>query len=366
MHFLTADDRSKLTRLALGMPKGDLSRRGILAAIGSKPSSRDLLRGLKDLAELDSNLTEMEDAFEANFRLASGVDPEVASQFEMLKKARTGLKTATAILQNAQTLVEAFPEDKTAARALKDAKVMVGRFGRHEAKAAKIIRTLSKKAAPPALAKAARQYGSALKKLLEDPSVLQIVPWQTTQINYNNRARKSVIYQVIFRIAGVEGLGLAKAEVVLYQNTGDMEGPQYRGYTHGDGGTRRTGPYKLSDALAIMMEQLKGYPGLKGEADANARREKAARDIKRALTRAAQQVSHRVEDPEVGRGTVSISFRTNINSSDYGEYDDTADIMADQQLRPAFVKALQGISEVKGQSMHEDEKGWWTYYVELK
>ena len=264
MHFLTADDRSKLTRLALGMPKGDLSRRGILAAIGSKPSSRDLLRGLKDLAELDSNLTEMEDAFEANFRLASGVDPEVASQFEMLKKARTGLKTATAILQNAQTLVEAFPEDKTAARALKDAKVMVGRFGRHEAKAAKIIRTLSKKAAPPALAKAARQYGSALKKLLEDPSVLQIVPWQTTQINYNNRARKSVIYQVIFRIAGVEGLGLAKAEVVLYQNTGDMEGPQYRGYTHGDGGTRRTGHLSQPGRIPAAHPCTAGLPACAG------------------------------------------------------------------------------------------------------
>lgn len=361
---LTASDRQALVRLASQLPKGGKHRRAILASLSAKPDARALLTELESLGMLDSNLTDMEDTFEANFRLASGISPEVASQFEMLKKARTGLKTAKAILQNAQILVDAFPDDKTAARALKDAGVMIRRFEGHEAKAAKIIRTLSKKALPPALAKAARQYGSALKKLLDDPKVLQILPWQGDRLS--STGRSGVIYQVVFRIEQQPGLHVKRAEVILFQNTGDTKGPQYSGYTLGNQGTLKSGPYKLSEALSIMKEQLRGYPGLKGEAGAAAARKRLIPKIKARLDAAADQVSYRVEDPEVDRNTVSISFRTDINSANYGQYDDTADRLADEQLQPAFTAALRGIEGIKNVRLSEGEKGWWSYYVVLK
>ncbi|MEC9122781.1 MAG: hypothetical protein VX969_01460, partial [Verrucomicrobiota bacterium] len=115
---------------------------------------RNLMRELDALEELDENLNGVIDAFDASMKTAAKINPEVSSQFEVLNKARKGIQSAEAIQKNIQAIIETYPEDKTAKRALKDASTMIARFKRTESKAAGVVRRISKKEAPPALRKA--------------------------------------------------------------------------------------------------------------------------------------------------------------------------------------------------------------------
>ena len=135
-----------------------------------------LLDQLADLAALDGTLTAIEDSFAMHYRTAAGGPTlaQVKSHDDALKKADQGLAIAKGIHAKAQEMVAAFPDDKTAKRALADANTMIGRFTRHIDEANKAIRTLAQKQLPPALKDAVAKVKAAASKLLSDPSHLKI------------------------------------------------------------------------------------------------------------------------------------------------------------------------------------------------
>jgi len=165
-----------------------------------------LLDQLADLAALDGALTDIEESFASHYgRVASTRHPEVLSHYDALIKARNGLAIANVILEKAQEMVAAFPEDKTAKRAVADANTMVARFTRHVEEASKVIRTLAQKQMPPALKAAAAKLKTAVSKLLNDPSALQVRPWmqrENVRATVGAQEIETVRFFVQFEISG--------------------------------------------------------------------------------------------------------------------------------------------------------------------
>lgn len=155
-------------------------------------SLNSLLVQLDTLRELDANLSAIEEDFGVHYpgvlrrasrwtthsaALDAAFTTEVTSQGEVLGKAREGLKGAKLIQEQVANVLKQYPDDKTAARVLADAETMVGRFERHEAAAAKVIRTLAKKQMPDALKKYAAKVEKLISTRLVDPEKMQVIPW---------------------------------------------------------------------------------------------------------------------------------------------------------------------------------------------
>ena len=71
-------------------------------------SLRHLLKELANLEELDENLNGVIDVFDASMKQAS-IDPEVTSQFQVLDKARKGLKRVKAVQEQIHEILRLFP-----------------------------------------------------------------------------------------------------------------------------------------------------------------------------------------------------------------------------------------------------------------
>ena len=140
-----------------------------------------------------------------------------------------------------------------------------------------------------------------------------------------------------------------------------------------DGGSSGRGfneEFSLKAAKALMVTQLEGWAGMKGQADATSARTQYVNGIKDALRSAARRISRDVRDVEVSSDfrDFSVEFRTGLDSRDYGQYDESYSEEAEERYSPKFVAALKPYASVI-QEQHissEGFKGYWTYSVRLK
>ena len=321
-------------------------------------SMREVLQDLTDLEELDENLNVIEDTFSQHFKIAARLDPEVKNQLQALTKARQGRAKAEEVRYAIKVILESFPDDKTAQRSAKDAEVMLKRFAKHEATAAKIIRTLSKKAMPPKLKKVGAAATKAIKAKLVDPKKLQVLHWQTEDY------RGNLVYQIVFRIEDPHFR--SRPQVTVAENTGGMAGPTMD--VHGDRGSTATGR-EVADAF---LKQLVGWPGMKGEADAAGKRKKAAEGIAAALTGLFRGEDYEPAEISNDLLRIEISYRDydlpKEGAYDLGEYEYErllSDVLG--QLKPRVERALKPWEKmIKRTRITPEEKSWIYITVELK
>ena len=353
----------------------------------------DALRSLDALRELDSNLSALESSFDEHYpgmlRLAAldaAFTTEVTSQGQMLVKAREGLKGAREIKVGVGNVLKQFPDDKTAARIVADAETMVDRFTRHEAAAAKIIRTLAKKQMPDALKKYAAKAEKLISARFLEPEKLQVIPWvsksQARSSTVNAEGYKPYVdclqFQVVFRVT----LPPPKPESGMDPNDGFYKTPRKVELiaaedTVGEAGVHISGlgSYTTDDLtkgpdyfVERFLNVLQGWVGLKGEGAANASRLQVANAIAGILEPLARKFGgHDSERARITELSVDVGFRTDIRSEDYGQYDEqwgeegknTYEVPARKALAPYMDK-------IRSFSCGYGEKGWWYYHVALK
>ena len=323
----------------------------------------EALQELDALDELSQSIEEVTDAFSMHYRMAAvPISTEVQSQLDALHKARKGLAKAQEITSRIAALLEIYPEDKTAQRAVKDAAVMVKRFSKHEKDAAKMIRTLSKKAMPEDLKKMAASVQRSIRRKLVDPKALQVLPWTIEKRSYKTN-QTGAAFQVVFRIVD-ESLHGNKAETILEVNTVTPRGVELASR----GSAKAT---SAKEAVAHFLAQLQGYAGLAGEADRTTTRMDAAQGIASALKSWGRKVSiEHSRDADIGKGalTVSFSIRRDTRWESYSdwEYDDGVSTEEKEllaSLRP-YLKPYQ--QDIKSLDVNYSEKGGWTAWVQLK
>ena len=355
-----------------------------VAASFTASSLSDVLDGLDALRELDSRLTSLEVSFDEHYpgvlRVAAEVDPEVVSQGESLKKAREGLAAAREIRAKVDVILKAYPDDKTAKRAVADADVMIERFKKHEEAAAKVIRTIAKKQMPPAL----KAYMAKAEKLISskfaDPSSLTVIPWvsphtvhvapvdrwsQGTQI-------KCLRFDAVFRVEGVpeeypddpNNRRTRRVELSVSETSVGSGGAWISEHYTTD--TTKQDPAWFA---AKFLEKLQGWSGIAGAAEANKARRAVALQIGSLLGPLARRLGDPSQDVEVDPAglNVSVSFRTNLQEEDYGQYEEEWRHKGDRfYLEPAKKLLAPYADKIKSFSVDYSEKGWWSFEVNLK
>jgi hypothetical protein len=321
---------------------------------------RRVQKTLNRLDDLSDNIEDAVETFSLHFRVAS--DTDVKSQFELLSKAREGLKAAHQARKSLERVSSQYPEDKTVQRALKDADVMIRRFQRHEADARKVIQALSKKAMPPGLTKYAQSVARIIRGKFNDPKALKIIPWQ--QDHYKG----GVVYQVNFRVLDVGELGMnGVVNLMLGEWTnsrepaGVMDGFQ----------VKQMSPKQAAEHL---LDRLRGWPGLKGAEAEIEKRDAVVQDVSSAMKRAFGAMRPWMQnDPETRRGgtTVHGSYRSTLpkdGARAVGEY--AYDRMVEEEIE-SFKKVFEPLvkpymGSIRGISYYPSEKSWIEIEVRLK
>lgn len=264
---------------------------------------------LNDLNTLSLNLDRAFSDFGKHFRMA-GLDPEVSSQFELLKKAKEGLHNAEEIVKAADLLLKSDPEDKGAGRIKKDADGMVSRFKKHIQDAQKVVMTISKKAMPEALRKYSTELARAIKSRLVDPDSLEVTPWQNSTWISEKRIQ-GVMYYVIFRIQTSNDIHGIKTCLVI-ENSADASGVKFTP----DDMFNNARPVPLKQAVEMFCERLRGWTGLKGEGEAIVDRAKTAQKIAEILSRYCNKFEtwgdRRSAEITKGNTQISCSYRSNL------------------------------------------------------
>jgi len=334
-----------------------------------------LLDQLADLAALDGALTDIEESFAMHYgRVASTLRPEVVSHHDALKKAVDGLNLAKGILKSAESIVAAFPEDKTAKRAVADASTMVARFTRHQEEARKVLRTLAQKQMPPALKAAAAKVKAALSKRLVDPDVLQVIPWvMPTQASVSGHYSSSWVdtleFQYIFRIEGLpERLGRqGRFDLSLREKVLGSNGVQFY-----DG--LNPSPYTApAQVVEVFDRALQGWDGIVGQAAANVGRAQVAEKVKAALESALRRApsSWGTDPVTVHNLNVRGAYRSGLpkeGEREVGEYRYNEMVKSEitawrRILDPLLAPHMAGIASV---SVYDGEKSWIYTDVHLK
>jgi len=344
--------------------------------LGSAPDSelQDDLRALDELRELDKALDHIETAFSSHFhieahaRTGATVDPTVKTQLDVLKKALDGLKAAEEIAKSTTTVLQLYPEDKTAARAKKDAETMIARFQKHAEAARKIVRTISSKQMPPALKKLGNAAGKIVEERLIDPSNLKVIPWM------GETWQKNALYSVVLRVSAPD---LSKfvnytnkpnaVDVTISVDSGTTEGPKFEG----DYSSTKEAltPKSVAERL---LKALRGWPGLKGETEAAASRKKDADLIASAM----KNIAHRLGEAgqvEMSRDarTVTVDYRSHLpKEGAYGIDEYRYDEMVSEEMDKAKKAYEAGLAlykdKIESISYDLGEKGWVYAHVTLK
>ena len=367
-----SDLRSRLVRLAHSRPDLRPHLLPILASTagGRIASGADaLIDQLADLAALDDALTAIEGSFASHYgRVASTIRPEVVSHHDALSKSIKGLEQANSILKSAEAIVAAFPEDKTAKRAVADAGTMVARFTRHVEEGRKVIRTLAQKQVPPDLKAAASKVKAALSKRLVDPSVLQVIPWVRATQAMVGPLRSwidTVEFQYVFRIDGLPGRGRFQIDL-REMPVGD---PGVR-FHDGMNPSPYTGPAQV---VEVFDRRLQGWDGIVGQAEANVGRAQVADKVKAALESALRRAPSAWDlDPVTVQGlNVRGAYRSNLpkeGASSVGEYEYERMVNEEiaawrRTLDPMLAPHMAGIASVR---VSAGEKSWIYTDIRLK
>ena len=368
-----------------------LNRRAARVALAwANDVLQDVWRDLHSLRELDEHLTAVEVDFDGHYpgvlRVAAGVtniEPEVTSQADLLGKAREGLDAAMAILSQVEKVLRVYPDDKTAIRAKADAATMIARFEKHEAAAAKVIRTLAKKEMPSALKKYAAQVEKLVVARFVNPDDLQVIPWVAPARVYVEGSRsvvKCLQFQVVFRTHtpppkpdpndDPNQAIFKKPRTVELIASEDTAGPPVV-RIQGMGSYSMTDLTKGPDFFAEkFLEKLQGWTGLKGEGAANAARLTVARNIASALWPVSRSFgSYDAKEPKVGPNglNVMVSFRHNTRWEDEGWHGEHDQNELRKKIQTAVERAVGSYKDkIRQVSTDYGEKGWWSIYVVLK
>jgi hypothetical protein len=318
------------------------------------PRLKELLNELADLDELDENLNEVLDTFAVHFRTAS--DTEVVSQFDAYKKAQAGLRAAESVLASLRDVLQQYPDDKTANRALRDAEVMVARFTRNKEKTLSMRKRLGKKLAPPALKAAGVKTVKAFRKLLEDPKSL------TTRLTSDAGTWKGVkgaryIQKIRIALEGTQDLVIVMIQSTVWNKNKvtimiGMEG--------------EVKWWDIAVATTMFMEAMEGKPELKGEGNKISERLRVVPEIAQEMGWYANKMGDTYNrEPEIsadGR-TIEVSFRTEYDERDYGQYEEPDFPDYTPGMKTELSEYMGGIKSISGDY---GEKGWFYITVELK
>jgi hypothetical protein len=343
----------------------DFVDRSRIASLFNLQGIQAELDALNDLSE---NISTVTDAFQLHFKTAGAIDPTVKTQFEALKKSRSGLDKAKAIRQNVQELAQLYPQDKTAQRALADAETMVKRYVNHVNDCRNMIMTLSKKQMPASLKKMAKAVEDGIKARLVDPSVLDVTPWQDSFEDFNSStSQRGACFQVDFRVTITRNDGTNyTVEISLAESTVRLTGPFIKGDYQ----------YKPTTAKAVIeafLEKLKGYPGLKGESDKNAARAPIAAAVKAAVRKVcARLASYGVDDVTVSNDNRFIEGAYQSDLPKYGP-EGFDEWLYDDMVKRVFKETDDAIKReltpymgsIKKSNISVEEKGWIYIRVEL-
>lgn len=333
------------------------------------PDIRDVMDSLRNLSELDENLDEFEYSFNSKFAASKKLNPEVSDQHEALSKALKGLKAAEETKKQAQTIVELFPEDKTAPRAVAAAEVMIKRFDRHAEAARKIIRRIAKKEMPADLKKAYASLSRALKRRLEDSSALQVIPWASGS-SWQGTLAIYEVYLVVQVDNQKKGI-LLRQDLYAPGARHRKDGVQFGTVTMGGHSYVNT-PYKLSDAVDAFTEYLRGWPGLQGEADATAKRQQVASEIAGVVRSYSNRMTvySRVDRTKIQNNGLSVSggFRRNTRWEDHADWDYEREVPVEGAKYEADLKSRlkPWAKHIRDIQVSYSEKGWWSIWIQLK
>jgi hypothetical protein len=300
----------------------------------------------------------------------AALDPEIISQFDLLSKAKKGLDNAKAVQEAVKKVLEANPEDKTALRVSRDADTMVSRFRRHVQDAQKVVSTLSRKTMPESLKRYAVEVARRIRMRLEDPNMLEVIPWQRESYHLVS-GMQGVEYQVVFRIdTGDRDIGVLEGFASEF-STGS------RGVLFYPRKLGRIVEKAMSPETAVdeYLDFAQGWEGLKGESKAIDEREGVAQQIASVLN----GLVHRFDtwrDPqlaEIERGNTRIiaGYRSglpkegerSVGESEYREMVHEEIKRYRQSLDPAL---RQFASSIRGVRVYDGEKSWIYTEVELK
>lgn len=315
----------------------------------------ELLKALDQLEILDENLERLETTFDMHF---AALSPEVKGHLDSLNKAVDGLRTAKTVLDGLTKLVETFPDEKGAVKAKVEAERMVERFERHIAKTHKIVQTLSSKAMPKALKAMAAKTEKLIQARMVNPGLLQVIPWQDGVL-------RDAPYMVIFRIVSKDIPG-EKKEIRLEESISSTEGPMLvANYS--------TMKATADKAAETFIGMLRGWSGIKGEADAAAARKATAEAIQKVLTRVTNQLGWMTDPTQISDNFLMIegSYRSNLPKEGayaVGEY------KYDEMVREEKARCQKAVDaqlapykdKIKALDIGFGEKSWVYITVNLK
>lgn len=370
-----SDLRSRVIRLAHAKPELRPALLPLLkeAAAPGDSTYMKALDNLSDLAELTENAQEIIDGFNLHYASGrvAGLDPQIASEYQILTKVTEGQKLADQTVKAMENLVTLFPEEPKYAKALADARKMLEKLTKQLDASKKIIRTVAKKVAPKALTEFSKKLEAKVKSKLIDPS--QIETFFTQGDDYRARS--------------IAGFFVVKALVANPQLTGELQpvaiwikelvagtpgvsmGVGYHGRQPYD-----WKPATVEGAVEMFLEAVKGWKNVKGEAESQSARSGTAKSIASAIDGVTGRLSSYGQDdakisPDFRR--VEGAYRSSLpkeGAYSVGEYEYER-MVADEiaRARKAVDAALAPYkSQIAGVRLYDGEKSWIYIEVTLK
>lgn len=331
------------------------------------PDIQDVMETLQNLAELDSNLTEFEDSFQSHFAASGGLNPEVGNQLEALQKATEGVKQAELAKKAAESIVDLFPDDKTAPRAVDAARVMIKRFQHHAEAARKIIRRIAEKEMPADLKKATASVKRLLQKRLVNPRDLQEIPWVQKPFTRNEIA--SYYTYLVISIPGKEARGIQLRQRIFSPHA-QYSDPGVKVAGGRMGSFLDEKPFTKALAVELFVGQLRGWSGLQGEATANTTRQQVAGQIEGIVASWSRRQGHQVDRVEVSSDYLHINggFRGDTRWESYSEWDQDEGTSREGNVYQKNLHSALGnlTKHIKSLWVSYGEKGWWSVDITLK
>jgi len=341
-----------------------------LKAVSIEEDLPTLEKALLNLENLDMTLTAIEDTYNDHMtgKVASvdipDVGPYVTSQLESLTKSQEGLKAALQIEASVKQILVMDPENKTAQRTATDAATMVKRFKKHEEEARAMIRDIAKKKTPPALKKMGDAVLKILKTRLVDPESVTMIPWVDPKTHFYTGGSMSpkigVGYLLVFSFPGVEKAN----RPTLVESTISNIGVEL---IYSNTSTPATDPKIVTD---LIVKYLGEWNGIKGKAEEGAGRAELAKTVLGIMESMGRRLGEiRRDESEVldNNRNLSVTFRTNLRTENYGEYDDEWQEIVSREYTQPLKKALASyMDKIKSVGVENNEKGYWSFYVTLK
>lgn len=297
--------------------------------------------------------------------LATGseLSPDVKTQLDVLGGALAALKAVEAAQKSVAQLLELCPGDKTVLRFGKDAGILAARFGKQADAARKFIRARAAKDMPVALRKLGEGAAKLVTERLVDPSKLRAIPW------LGETYQKKAIYSFILRVESDDLKDYQKrVEIVLECD------PHTGALRYGGFGSPCKEGLTANGVAEAMIKALVGWPGMKGEVEATARRKKPADEIARIMGEVGRRSGFDRDAVETSEDLREIraSYRSHNlpkeGAYSVGEFE--YDEMVREEIalaRKAFGPPLAPFKDVIDSiRIHDGEKSWIYITVTLR